>query len=419
MPVRVIANVVFLILVPGSLALAFGQRTGSGGTVTEKPKPKPTAAVEPTQKTRAEVRIIRQYIPKPVTPTTGRLFVSAEPGAVILVEPLNVRNTDAQKGKVPGGRRDFVFNDLKPGSYRVAATLEGFHEVEQSPVTIKKNDTQSITLYFQPILYSVTINTNVDAGDLKYGKEGQNPNVETIRAKTIKLQLPAGDYVVEITPDEGLGYKERQQRIAVKDNLEVEFALERIRFSTDAFSVSWSTAEIQGWEMPQTWHVESKNLIVKGSGVALPRDENKRYYKDFQLTSTVKILNGVGAGFALRARDSQNYYLLELTGEKADEPYTVRLFVVKNGAAQRIQAQPIVGAPAAAIKAGQFSAVVRMTDNRIKIDVEDSKTGLSYPLGVLTDPNRSFTAGAVGIAARGNEENAVWIFYVCTDCLKG
>src|SRR6185369_11725874 len=142
-----------------------GQKTGSGGTVSDRPRPK---AEEPKQKTAAPVKYITRVVEKPVTPLTGQLFVAAEPRASILIEPLNIRGAEAQKGTVPDDRRTFIFNDLKPGNYRLAATLPGFHEIERSPIVIKRNDSQQVTLNFEAILYSVVIKTNVD-GDLKYG----------------------------------------------------------------------------------------------------------------------------------------------------------------------------------------------------------------------------------------------------------
>lgn len=416
MRIRGIAIVAALIILFGSFSMASGQRTGSGGTVTEKPKQK---TAEPTRtRNDAPVRKETRYIVKTVTPTTGQLFVATEPGAAIRLEPIDRRNKDIREVQVPIDRRDWVFNDLKPGEYRVAATKAEYHETVTT-VNIKRNETEHRTVDLKPILYSLTINTNVDTGELKYAKDGQTFNVVTLKSKTILLQLPAGSYVVEITAPEGLGYKAQRRTISVEEDKAIELSLERIRFSTEPLLPTWTNTELQGWEVPPGWHAESKHLIVKGAGVALPLDENRRYYKDFLLSSSAKMVNGIGVGFALRARDAQNYYLLQLTGENSDEPYYVRLFVVKNGVAQRIQANQIVGAPANAIKTGNFFAVtIRMVDNRIKVDIEDSKTGLSYPLGILIDPNRSFTAGAVGIAARSKEENVIWIFNVCTDCMK-
>ena len=192
--------------------------------------------------------------------------------------------------------------------------------------------------------------------------------------------------------------------------------LRKAVLTTDTLSPTWTSAELQTWDMPAAWKADSKkNLTVKGSGVALPREESYRYYKDFKLSSSAKILNGVSLSFALRARDSRNYYLLQLTGEKSDEPNTVRLFVVKNGVAQRIRAIPIPRTGAKAMGAGQFFAVsIKMIDYAITVEIEDSDTGAPYPLGVLTDPARNFAVGAVGIAGQPNEENVIGRFVVCT-----
>jgi hypothetical protein len=60
-----------------------------------------------------------------------------------------------------------------------------------------------------------------------------------------------------------------------------------------------------------------------------------------------------------------------------------------------------------------------MIDYEIAVDIVDSQTGSPYMLGVLTDPDHNFAVGAVGIAARRNEENVIERFIVCTDkCLK-
>jgi len=408
--------VALLIILFASFIVASGQRTGSGGVVTETPKPKPKPADEPKSKTGARIVYVPRYIDKPVTPLTGRLFVVAEPGAVILVEPLNV-NTQGQKGTVPEGERGFIFNDLKPGNYRVAATLAGYHETEKPSVPVKRNESQSVTLNFEPILYSVTINTNVD-GEVKYGKQGQIPSSVKIQNKRITLQLPAGDYVAEVEAAEPV-YKTERQSFSVSGNATIDIRLKLIEFSKDTLRADWTTTELQNWEVPSSWHATSGNLIVKGAGVALPRDESKRYYKDFQVISDVKITNGIGAAFALRAQDISNYYLVQLTGEQADEPFYVRLFVVKNGSEQRIQALKIPNGAATALKAGQFFTVqIKVMDNHIAVDIVDNQSATNYPLGVLIDSNRTFAAGAAGIAARNNEESVVWRFIVCTECPK-
>jgi len=411
-----------LLLVAVTLALSTcvfpsiaGQKVGGAGGTVKQPGSTGGGST-PTRHTRAVVKTVTRTVIERVTPTTGSLSVAAESNATLLVEPLKVRRGQAQQGIVPAGERIFVFNDLKPGRYRVAGTLEGHHSTEKE-VVIAANKSQSATLDFQPILYSVVINTNITTGDLKYAPEGQRlSNVVPIQNGSVRLDLPAGKYDVEITAGE-FGYETRRQTFSLTaDKTVVDVPLKRIVLTTDTLSPKWTSAELQAWYIPAGWAADSKkNLAVKGPGVALPREEGYRYYKDFKLSSTAKMLNGDALSFALRARDPQNYYLLQLTGEKSDEPYTVRLFIVKNGVEQRIRAISIPREGAKAMALGQFFTVsVKMVDYAITVEIEDSDTGAPYPLGVLTDPARTFPVGAVGIAGRKNEENVIGRFVVCT-----
>lgn len=411
----------FLVLLTGSTSLVAGQRVGgAGGTVKENT---PSLPPSPTRRTNAPVRTVIRTVIERVTPTTGSLSVAAEPNATILVEPIKIRNALGQQGLVPTGERIFVFVDLKPGRYRLAGTLAG-HQPVETEVVIAANKSQAATLNFRPILHAVTINTNVTTGELKHAREGQPlSNVVPIQNKSVRLELPAGNYVVEITAAE-FGYESLRKSFSLtEDQTVLDLPLRRIVLTTDTLSPTWTNAELQTWDMPAAWRPDSKkNLVVKGAGIALPHAEGYRYYKDFRLSSSARMMNGAGLSFVLRARDPQNYYLLQLTGEKSDEPNTVRLFVVKNGVEQRIRAIPIPRAGAKAMAPGQFFAVtIKMIDFAITVEIEDSETGAPYPLGALTDPARNFAVGAVGIAGHADEENVIGRFVVCTGdkCLSG
>jgi hypothetical protein len=396
-----------------TFSAVMGQRVGGGeGSITT---PTPTRT-----NTKAKVVIVTKYVNKPVTPTTGRLFVAAEPDAVLLVEPKGGRQGVSQQGTVPAGRRDFIFNDLKPGLYRVAGTLPGYHEAE-TEIQITANKSDSVTLNFQQIFYAITINTNVKTGNLMYGSSDQSlTRVEPIQNQAAQLKLPAGKYVVEIAPGE-FGYEPLRKEVSVTKDETFPFDLKRISMSQETLSPTWTRAELQGWDMPSTWQADAKrNLWVKGRGVGLPLDARNRYYKDFRLESNVKMTNGVAISFALRAQNSKNYYLLQLTGANADETNVVRLFAVKNGQPQRLRAIPIARSSLGAMTSGQFFNIsIKMIDYDITVEIVDSQTGARHALGGLSDADRNFAVGAVGIAARDNEENVIERFIVCTGkCLS-
>lgn len=371
------------------------------------------ATPTPTRTTKAPVKYITKYITKPVTSTTGRLFVSAEPNAVLLIEPKSGKNGEAQQGTVRPGRRDIIFNDLKPGHYRVAGALAGYKEAE-TEIDIEANKSDSLTLNFEQILYVASIKTNIDTGELKYGEEGKPLNRrESIRNGKVQLKLPEGKYALEITPDDP-GFEGLLKTVSLKKDETFVYELTRLRSDTP-LAPTWTPTVLQGWDTPSGWKADSKHhLIAKGTGLGWPRDPSVRYYQNFLLESNVKMTNDVAISFALRIRDPRNYYLLQLTGGKADEQNVLRLFLIKDGLETRLQGVPISRSKAAAMASGQFVNVsLKMKGFVVTVDIVDPSTGDHFTLGALSDPGHHFPIGAVGIAARSNEENVIERFVVC------
>ena len=148
--------------------------------------------------------------------------------------------------------------------------------------------------------------------------------------------------------------------------------------------------------------------------MALPSDISYSHYKDFQLSTDVRMMNGIAASFAVHVVDPQNYYLVQITGPNADEPYVLRGFIVKNGVDQRFGRTIPTSQFSETLKLRKFFHVVlTMTDADITVRVQDSETGDLLKLGNLPDPSRTFRIGAVGIAAREGEQNEVSQFAIC------
>lgn len=376
-------------------------------------------------KTRA-VTVTKRVV---VTPTTGTLSVSSsEPNASILVEPKR-GGSEGQVGTIPPGELGFIFNDLKPGVYRVAANLDGYEPAEKD-VTITRNKATSVTLKLNPITYNVTVNTNVKTGEIRYAPveafkdartgeiryspKGVTSVIPIQNNRAVLANLRTGTYGVDFRTGE-VGYQTLLGTITVPGSESITVNLKRL-LSTKTFFAAWTRDE---WDLPSNWQIASRLLTVNGRGVALPHDESYRHYADFQLSSDVRMRNGVAVSFALRASDTQNYYLVQLTGEKADEPFLLRGFVVKNGVPQLLQSVPI-NHLASTIQPKQFFKVhIKMAANRMNISIEDSQTGASLPLGVLTDSYQNFSVGAVGIAAGEREQSDYGSFMICTpECPK-
>jgi hypothetical protein len=399
---------------------------GGGGGGGGSPRKRPTVRNTATTTT---VRTVTRTKTVVVTPTTGTLSVAAEPGAAILVEPL--RGGDALEGEVDRDERLFIFNNLRPGTYRVAAELDGYTDAEKE-VTVVANRPASVTLELRPITYNVNVTANINRGEVRYAPvvgqkdpSGEIKYTATGETRLAQLQngrvtlpnLRTGTYGLDIRSEE-VGYQTLLATITLPGKTDYNVELKKL-LSSKTFSATWTNLE--GWEAPGGWMIETRKLAVRGPGIALPKDESFRYYSDFQLSSDVKMLNGVAASFVLRAQDKQNYYLIQLTGAKADEPYVLRGFIVRNGAPQRMGAPIPIDAFAATLKDNQFFNVsIKATDNNFNVSITDSQTGDLLPLGILSDNNRNFRVGAVGIAVRDIEQNEIGRFIVCTpECPRG
>ncbi len=68
------------------------------------------------------------------------------------------------------------------------------------------------------------------------------------------------------------------------------------------------------------------------------------------------MINGVAASFVVHAVDKQNYYLIQITGPNADEPYVLRGFVVKKGVSQRLK-RISIGEYSTTLQPGKFFEV--------------------------------------------------------------
>lgn len=363
---------------------------------------------------------------KPVTTaTTGALSVATtQPNVTIYLEPIG--GGEPLKGDVGGDERQFVFNRLKPGRYTVYAEGQGYTDSGEETVTVRANQTTPVTLRLDPVTYNAafTIKDNdgalVREGNIRYApavlqgneyvRKGKTSYQEFSNGNVTLASLSPGLYIADIVVKEA-GYAPEKTTFTVKENAAFNVTLKRLETRSN-FSASWGS--LGAWEAPQGWRTESSKLMVAAPGVALPKDDAVRFYTNFELRSNIRMVNGVAASFVVRALDARNYYLIQLTGASADEPYMLRGFVVKDGrVAQQLGSAPI-NSFANTLQTGKFFSVkMKMQDNQIRVWITDSQTGDLLTLGILTDPYRTYSIGAVGIAARDREQNEVADFTVC------
>ena len=177
-------------------------------------------------------------------------------------------------------------------------------------------------------------------------------------------------------------------------------------------TATFSSLTADQWNLAPSSNIGKGVLAVKGPGVSTPHLEIYRHYKDFEIVSDVRMINGMGASFVVHASaDKENYYLITLTGPNAAEPYKFSGFLVKNGVPQRIMSVSISHLKETIKPNKDFLVKITVKDNNL--DVRINEAGKYVPLGVVVDPNRNFSIGAPGVAGGKDEQTQFGSFLVC------
>jgi hypothetical protein len=364
---------------------------------------------------------------RPNSNPISSLTILAEAGTLITLTPvLDSQAPQPKKGKgnpdkqppsqlspqrknIPAGQNSVRFDKLPPGRYRVLAELEGYQSKEQE-VQLMRDKNSPLTLALRRLTYNVVIKTNADSGEIRYRATGEVWKLAPLKQGRAELNdLPAGQYEVEIRP-EGTIWRPLTDQITVGPNqsAEVSFGLKR-QVCRDVFEATWFS--LADWLAPKEWSVSTTlRLLINGPGVAWPRNEHLHCFADFKLVSDVWLRNDIAISFVLRAQDSQNYYLIRLTGRDAEEPYLLRGFTVINGMRQPWPNAVPLHHLAKSLSGKFFEIHITATGNRFDVLLRDQ--GEDKPLGFLIDQDRRFAIGAIGLAAQEREQNEIFRFIV-------
>lgn len=367
----------------------------------------------------------------------SNLSVVTEPGAKVLLEPLTKAARAARRELDADKTGSAIFDDVKPGDYKVSASKDGYVTQEQDLVKILPQRPHVLDLSLPQVTYKLRIQTpNVSDGEVRYAQaeyKGKDPNGSIIAEEFgnkcfVKIQkngndgvavisdLKKGYYNLDIRPS-ALQYEPTLVGLNVPEDAEQDasgetktFAIDlKTKISTEVFGASWAK---DSWVVPAGWSLNNRMKVNNSTGVALPRDERYRYYTNFELIADVKLSDGGTAGFALRAADPENYYLVQISGPNAPEPNFVKAFIVKDGQAQQFFS---VSAPFASTTSSKngFRLFVKGDDKGFAMWIENSETGVRKPVTIISDPYNTYQKGAIGIASRERGNFEVSYFQVC------
>jgi hypothetical protein len=399
--------------------------------------PRPVA----TSSTRAKRPVTIRRVDRVVVTRTemvrvSNLTVTTVTGAKVILESILKTPKAFKRELIADAQGNAIFDDLRPGDYKVVASKDDYEPEEVEKVTINPQKAHGLNMDLKALTYKLKIDTNLTAGDVFYApaiQKGKNASGSIISEQlgnycVVKIQpngeavipdLKKGYYDIDIRPD-SLEFQKKQTGINIPDDIDQDdtsiadlqtFQIEIAKnISRETFSTVWIPAD---WNMPSVWSLD-KGMKVKDAGIALPQNPRFRYYVDFEMLADVKLRDDGTLGFVLRAEDPKNYYLLEISGSKGTNPYTARLYSIKNGVSQFLNSATTVSFAKTLTSANGFRAIVRGDAKGFTVWIEDSDTGKTHAVGLLTDQYNTYQKGAVGIAGAPKSNFEVNFFTICT-----
>lgn len=398
----------------------------TGTKRTRRPPPK-----KRTSDSSLLVRRARKT-PRVVTDKTSDLTIETTEGATVVMalqrgrlKPLEIKRT-AVNGKA-------VFENLNPGKYVLTAERENYVE-QETELTVNPQETATLNFPLEPIRYQLNIETNIPDGEVRYApaeRIGVNPDgsvklqpsgdycIVQIKNKQAKITGLSKDYyTIDVNPSQSaLEYEPLKATITPDLIVDEEDETEGIQYididleikvSNQTFTTAWSGRD---WEMPPGWRLEDKMVTAGINGVALPNDPY-RHYTNFEMRSTVRSLDGKTVGFAVRALNKNNYYLIQVGGNRAVNRYMLTAFTVKNGVPTQLRSIDISAFDSVIDDRKWFTVIIRGEGNTFRIFIENRR-GERQPVGDVTDPYENYKKGAVGVAEINNSNFEVGAFTVC------
>lgn len=417
--------------------------------ISDRPIPTKSGTIRtPVKEVRTvfvpQVKVIREQTV--VTPTT--LIVTVLPGAKVSLESISLgkKINLEQTADVDKDQKVVTFENLRPGNYKLSVSLKGYEPVV-GPVPIQRQKISTVPVDLKKITYEFPIQANINEGELRYAPvkilEEKSPSIYKVQETggycvvEIKNQqatikgLTEGYYNIDISDPNSPEYEKKLLLIQIPDSIPQSIndkPDEKIPFKVELKNTQSTGTFIsllqKDWTLPEKWGIKEKGgIITNGTGVALPKENTFRNYKDFEMRSTVRLLNNTSIGFVIRAQDDKNYYLIQLTGSEAKEKYLLTGTIIKNDKPPEtpltVSIKHIPNLPSTFSNHDYFGVIIRTVEkNKFLILYEDIKTGISYELGKADFKDNDYPIGAVGISAVEKSSFEVGIFIICNEKCK-
>jgi hypothetical protein len=340
----------------------------------------------------------KETIPILLTPNTGTIVLGpVKQDAIIL---LNGQDPASMNIRVRRLSDHVELKNVKEGMYAVRVEAPGYLPVVRDKIEIRGGLEVHLRTDLEEagadLLIITDPGTSVYLDDEYIGEASRE-------GKLRRSSVSAGGREVKLKKQGYEDFKSTYQFPAGKE-IVIEKRLSALKTApalpaiTEDFGGNlsrWATTASAGWSL-KNGRLEIANM----NSLGYLRNSN---YKDFTVSFNLKLVNGAGAAWAVRAASSKDYYLFYLSGSKGLFKKRFNTYIVRNNSfnPQNPANETILDMKMSA--GDEYKIIITVTQNRIEHKIAPADTGLVHILGVFEDLSSLFPSGTIGFRTVGPE----------------
>jgi PEGA domain len=299
---------------------------------------------------------------------------------------------------------------LPVGEHRLRSSKPGYKDWE-TKLTVKPGETLPLSAKMPLATVDMTVKTKPGA---RVYLNGEEKGIALPDGSLTVSNLAPGKYRLRALLD---GYEPVEKALSLapnNDRVVETVTLTPIAESSEATEnfrqglAKWSPA-------PPAWKVENGALHISGESVALFKDATEtrafNVYRDFTWSFDLSFGNRKGAAWVVRALDTKNYYLFELTTAKSDRrQWLLNFYLCRDGKLELKDSRDVV--EKLETPGDSFQLKVKVVGNQFNhtINIASRPQLSELPLGSFTD--NTFAYGGVGFQAINGMEIIVLSFVI-------
>ena len=288
-----------------------------------------------------------------------------------------------------------IVDGLTPGKHKLRVDHPDYVIVEKTFPAVEAGE--EYFWIFKPEFATVPMTVHTEPLTKVYvdGEfRGATPDNGVLEVNDVRL----GTREVKLVKD---GYVEYKDTRTFDYGKPVDVSVKLVPLPTSAEFSDDFDINLNKWAVPAGWSPSSGRLTIQNC-TSLGTAKNI-VYRDFVMAFHLKLEDGKGAAWAVRAKDPNNYYLFYLSGPKGLFPGRFNTYVVKDGKFDPTNpVQSVVVITNLAAK-GEYEIEINGKKDVIEHTITPTETGKPEPLGVFQDPDKTYLYGGIGFRSVGPE----------------